>query len=287
MSRNDSSPNTTTDILLAGAFAAFTVDLLIYPLDTLKTRLQSASHSSASSIPLRGLYQGVGSVIIATLPSSGAFFLTYESSKSLLSPLSSFGIPAPFIHATASGAAELVSCAILTPAETIKSNAQVAAKASSTLQTLKHFQQHPARLFHGYRALAARNLPFTALQFPMFEALKTKLRHRRKAQGVWSGTVTEQTLLTAGSAGLAGGIAAVVTTPVDVVKTRVMLAAGKDKTQTKVQSEWSVGKDVWKAQGVRGLFKGGSLRGIWTMLGSALYLSMYDLGKFWLGRRSH
>lgn len=29
------------DIWIAGAFAAFTVDLIVYPLDTIKTRLQS------------------------------------------------------------------------------------------------------------------------------------------------------------------------------------------------------------------------------------------------------
>ena len=55
----------------AVALAAFTVDLLIYPLDTLKTRIQ------ASDVKTRfpggrglysGLYQGVGSVIVATLP---------------------------------------------------------------------------------------------------------------------------------------------------------------------------------------------------------------------------
>ena len=90
------SGNTNTDILLvsfllyatrsplltiqqAGAFAAFTVDLLVYPLDTLKTRLQSPDYSrlylNASKTAInkaalfRGLYQGVGSVIIATLPS--------------------------------------------------------------------------------------------------------------------------------------------------------------------------------------------------------------------------
>ena len=68
-----------TSILQAGAFAAFTVDLLVYPLDTLKTRLQSPDYKkrftngSANTINraalFRGLYQGVGSVIIATLPS--------------------------------------------------------------------------------------------------------------------------------------------------------------------------------------------------------------------------
>jgi hypothetical protein len=62
----------------AGAAAAFTVDLLIYPLDTLKTRIQSQDYvktyastkpgTKAPALPLRGLYQGVGSVIVATLP---------------------------------------------------------------------------------------------------------------------------------------------------------------------------------------------------------------------------
>jgi solute carrier family 25 (mitochondrial S-adenosylmethionine transporter), member 26 len=50
----------------------------VYPLDTIKTRLQSqdfvktyASSTGTKKAPatlFRGLYQGVGSVIIATLP---------------------------------------------------------------------------------------------------------------------------------------------------------------------------------------------------------------------------
>lgn len=73
------SGNTNTDIWIAGACAAFTVDLLVYPLDTLKTRIQSpeykklylnhATGTVKKTALFRGLYQGVGSVIIATLPS--------------------------------------------------------------------------------------------------------------------------------------------------------------------------------------------------------------------------
>lgn len=64
--------------LQAGAIAAFTVDLLVYPLDTLKTRFQSPDYArlytnKATGKPnpalFRGMYQGIGSVIIATLPS--------------------------------------------------------------------------------------------------------------------------------------------------------------------------------------------------------------------------
>lgn len=75
------SGNTSTDIWIAGAFAAFSVDLLVYPLDTLKTRIQSPEYRQRYVVPntnsikpgalFRGLYQGMGSVILATLPSCG------------------------------------------------------------------------------------------------------------------------------------------------------------------------------------------------------------------------
>lgn len=68
----------------AGAVAAFTIDLLVYPLDTLKTRFQSQNYSKLYLDPktgavnrallTRGLYQGVGSVILATLPSCTSLF---------------------------------------------------------------------------------------------------------------------------------------------------------------------------------------------------------------------
>jgi len=71
--------STHSDVLLAGAFAAFAVDLLVYPLDTLKTRIQSpdykkiyydASRNATNrKVLFRGLYQGVGSVILITIPS--------------------------------------------------------------------------------------------------------------------------------------------------------------------------------------------------------------------------
>ena len=73
------SENKNVDIWIAGACAAFTVDLIVYPLDTIKTRWQSPDYkrlythgpnNGVNRAMFRGVYQGVGSVIIATLPSS-------------------------------------------------------------------------------------------------------------------------------------------------------------------------------------------------------------------------
>ncbi|MCJ1321483.1 hypothetical protein MMC15_006828 [Xylographa vitiligo] len=333
--------NTNTDILVAGAFAAFSVDLLVYPLDTIKTRIQSpdykrlytnASTNSINRSLFRGLYQGIGSVVLATVPSSGAFFTTYEGTKSLLHRLNpSIGtngapmIPTPFIHSAASSVAELVSCFILTPAEVLKQNAQMVQKsksastqafdANATVQALRKFNK-PSQLWRGYTALAARNLPFTAMQFPMFEHLKQTILSYRQRHGVARGTLLEKGLVTAASAGTAGSIAAVITTPIDVVKTRIMLSAAVEEgvesgegRQTRNQAEtqgklgkdevkraqrtaqasrsggFAVGREVLRVEGVKGLFRGGALRAVWTALGSGLYLGVYETGRTYLEER--
>ena len=77
-------------------------------------------------------------------------------------------------------------------------------------------------------------------------------------------------------------MAAVVTTPVDVVKTRVMLRAGEEGRRG---SGWAVEREVWAKEGVRGLWRGGALRGVWTAVGSGLYLGVYEVGRVWLGER--
>ncbi|KAK3725033.1 hypothetical protein LTR37_000543 [Vermiconidia calcicola] len=335
--------NTNADIWIAGAFAAFTVDLIVYPLDTIKTRLQSPDYkrlyangvnNSTNRALFRGVYQGVGSVIIATLPSSGAFFTCYEGVKSVLTdynPSTGSGpfFPQPLIHSAASGTAELVSCAILTPAEVIKQNAQMVDNSGSkgprvnaTLQTMKRFQSNPLALWRGYTALAGRNLPFTALQFPLFEKIKETIRTYRDERGIRTNTLLESGLITAVSAGSGGSLAAVVTTPIDVVKTRIMLAAAESaaedqkpgksakagvvdatgravngaketfnaavKNVTKSPSRKSsmqIGREIVRDQGVKGLFRGGLLRGVWTMLGSGLYLGVYESGRTYLASR--
>ncbi|PGH20801.1 hypothetical protein AJ80_03428 [Polytolypa hystricis UAMH7299] len=355
------SENTNADIWIAGAFAAVSVDLLVYPLDTIKTRIQSPQYASLykngangtvnSAALFRGLYQGIGSIVLATIPSSGAFFTTYEAMKYILTPISTsnvqnhrsvplwFSIPTPLIHTIASTTAELVSCAILTPAEVLKQNAQMItsqppkskrgrhhAISSTSLQVLARLRHNPTSLWRGYGALVARNIPFTALHFPMFEALKVRLtswreeKTGRKPQIVGAGdtdvtrVLVERCVITAISAGIAGSISATVTTPIDVVKTRIMLSAtegdgrfpknssvggagieskGKPSSQAsapwrikqKGKSLWSVGMEVYRLEGVRGLFRGGALRACWTALGFGLYLGSYEGGKLFLAHR--
>lgn len=227
-----------------------------------------------------------------------------------------------------------MSCAILTPAEVIKQNAQMVDsskgdKSNATLQTLAKFRSNPLALWRGYTALAGRNLPFTALQFPMFERLKEGIKQHRDNNGTRTNTILEAAAITAISAGSAGSVAAVVTTPVDVIKTRIMLGAaegavedqanskgaksakagsegivdamgksvqaGKEGLKNAVdsvskpvqrKSSLTIAKDIMRDQGLKGLFRGGALRAVWTLIGSGLYLGTYESGRMYLAQRN-
>ncbi|RVD84405.1 uncharacterized protein DFL_006155 [Arthrobotrys flagrans] len=281
-----------TDVILAGAAAAFTIDLIIYPLDTIKTRLQASSEWTAGKKALfKGAYQGVGSIILATLPSSATFFLTYNF---LVKNLSSTLIPSnkphsqalqSAVHSLSSAIAETTSCAILTPAEVIKQNAQVAsptsrATTSLSLIVFRTLLKEPKGLFRGYTALVSRNLPFTAMQFPLYEDIRRRIY---EYEGIAHPSLAQVGIITAISAGSAGSFAAAITTPLDVIKTRMMLlkCGGKHGSG----GMFKTAKVIIRTEGPKAIWKGGLLRAVWTFLGSGLYLGMFESSKIYLSRR--
>lgn len=104
--------------------------------------------------------------------------------------------------------------------------------------------------------------------------------------------LTETGLINGASAAMAGALAAFLTTPTDVVKTRMMLAAGDTESADKIggvqrrkrpnRSSLEVAKTVLSERGIRGLFRGAMLRTTWTAFGSGLYLGSYEVAKVWI-----
>jgi len=71
--------------LLSGAVAGPSVDIALYPLDTIKTRLQSADGFIKAG-GFRGVYAGLGAGAIGSAPGSMFFFSTYEGVKKMMGP---------------------------------------------------------------------------------------------------------------------------------------------------------------------------------------------------------
>ncbi|KAK2000809.1 mitochondrial carrier [Colletotrichum falcatum] len=308
-----------SEISLAAAIAALGADVLVHPIDTLITRTQSPGYGTHYKNPsgsfnrslFLGLYQGFGPTLVVGMPASAAFFTIYEGLKKASQDTKAAGhlqgVPLPVLHGASSAAADLVACAIINPAEVLKQNAQVhkqdegsAGRQSPTLKMLKMFIKQPSRLWAGYAALATSSIPGISLTFLLYESLAAKwLRRLEQKSGREKASMAQQIRVHTASAGLAGAAASLLFVPVDVVKTRMMLAAGGHasiphlfptsmKTQGSAarRSEHArpraahgplrVAREVFRAEGVRGLFRGGGLTCLAAAVGSGIGLGSYE-----------
>ncbi|KAI8946857.1 mitochondrial carrier [Xylaria longipes] len=285
-----------TTALLAGGIAGTTVDLSLFPLDTLKTRLQSHAGFFPSG-GFRGVYRGIGSAVVGSAPGAAFFFCTYEGVKDVLSRarrrrqdegavLAGLGVGGgsnnawvePFEHMAAASLGEVAACAVRVPTEVVKQRAQAGQHGGSSAGALRAILgQYGAmgfagvwrELYRGWGITVMREVPFTVIQFPLWEALKDWGRRRKQAAGGSPATVEVGAGESAIYGSISGAVAAGITTPLDVIKTRVMLAKEKESVRT-------VLRDLFASHGVRPFFAGIGPRVMWISAGGAIFLGSYQ-----------
>lgn len=255
----------------------------MHPIDTLKTRLQSAA-GFYNAGGLRGVYAGVGSALLGSAPGAALFFVSYESIKSFLKRKQEntaqstrnghSGISRtwsePVEHMIAASVGEVAACAVRVPTEVVKQRAQ-AVQAPSSLAAFKSILELRRsiglsgvwrEMYRGWNITVMREVPFTVIQFPLWEGMKT---WRRKAQSKQEVSAIESGVF--GS--VAGAIAAGVTTPLDVLKTRMMLARER-------QAFVPLLSQLWKESGSGAFFAGIGPRVVWISAGGAIFLGSYQ-----------
>lgn len=278
-------PSTTSAMdystaLLAGAVAGTSVDLSLFPLDTLKTRLQAGPGFWASG-GFSGIYRGVGSAVVGSAPGAALFFVTYEGVKHALDKNTnttggggpSFGAGSPYTHMLAASLGEIAACAVRVPTEVVKQRAQAGQFASSA-QALGAILRGPSvfsNLYRGWGATVLREVPFTVVQFPLWEAMKAWRRGKKNGQEV-------SAVESAAFGSLAGGIAAAATTPLDVLKTRIMLSTERQSLATMVRS-------IMAEKGASAFFAGLGPRVTWISIGGAIFLGSYQWVVNFVGTR--
>ncbi|KAJ0171285.1 hypothetical protein K1T71_012835 [Dendrolimus kikuchii] len=258
--------------LLAGAMAGLSVDVALYPLDTLKTRLQSAQGFQKAG-GFKGVYGGLLTVATSSMPTTALFFVSYETTKNLAQP----HVPvkyAPLVHMTAAGIGDVLACMIRVPTEVAKQRKQTyvgTKKRSSIAILLEAYKAEGIRkgVYRGFLSTVARDLPFSFIELPVWEYLKTQFRNQNNGQI----SIFQSALC--GS--VAGGFAAAVTTPLDLAKTRIMLAEGY--TVTRKLRIRPVLANIYFESGLRGLFAGVTPRMTAFMIGGFVFFGVYEDSK--------
>ncbi|KAH0945272.1 hypothetical protein HN011_004725 [Eciton burchellii] len=242
--------------LIGGSAAGTVVDIALFPLDTLKTRLQS-EQGFLKTGKFSGLYKGILPVITGSAPSAALFFLTYEEIKIIIQPKVSQKYYT-VVNMGAATLAEMVACLIRVPVEVVKQRrqAQISDKKPLGLKLL----------YRGYWSTVLRDMPFSIIQFSLWEYLKI-LYSSRIQRDIYP-------IESAICGAISGSISAAVTTPLDVAKTRIMLA-----NRTLLPSELTISTVLYKIyieNNVYGLFAGLVPRVIWITLGGFIFFGVYE-----------
>ncbi|XP_025191367.1 S-adenosylmethionine mitochondrial carrier protein-like [Melanaphis sacchari] len=248
--------------LIAGAVAGTVVDVALFPLDTLKTRLQS-QYGFVQSGGFRGIYKGLTPTIIGAPFTAGLFFGTYDGFKNLFPNVSNN--TAPLVHLCAGIVGEVVCCTTKVPIEIVKQRRQASPNQESILKIIRNAYANEGvfGFYRGFWTTVMRDVPFSMLQLPIWEYLKKEYRN-------FTGKPLT-TLEVAFCGSISGGVAAALTTPIDVTKTQIMLA------NSAVDQNFStVFKNIYLNKGINGLFAGFLPRVVFIMIGGALFFGVYE-----------
>ena len=258
---------------VAGAFGAF----MVYPIDLVKTRMQNQRNARVGQMlyknswdcftkvirneGVRGLYSGVLPQLVGVAPEK-AIKLTVNDlvrGKFTAPQTGHIRLSAEILAGAAAGTCQVI---FTNPLEIVKIRLQVQGEAMkaaaregeivtkrSALWIVRHLGL--VGLYKGALACMLRDAPFSAIYFPTYSHLKRD--YFGESPGKKLGVVQ---LLTAGA--IAGMPAAYLTTPFDVIKTRLQVEARKgESSYTGIRD---AARKVYAEEGFRAFFKGGPAR---------------------------
>ena len=235
------------------------VDIALFPLDSIKTRVQADSkgHYLSTSHP----YSGLLSSTLASFPCAATFWATYCTVKRLLRSEGTETHPAA-VHVAAAVAGGTTSSVVRAPFEIVKQQMQLRLHENNRQAVRAIVRAHGALgLFTGLSSLIGREVPFDVLEFLLYEYLKYS-DYGGEERSLW-------THLLHGA--VAGGCAALATNPVDVVKTRIMTQSGRV-----YRGLFQSLRLIYRTEGAAVLWAGWQCRLLYTSIGGTLFFGTFE-----------
>ena len=243
--------------LIAGSAARGVAQTVLHPIDVARTRLQ-AKGVTMKFTP-QTFIKGITPQFVLAFPAGALQFAAYEFGKDSFAKIGAAGaLPEMFCGALGAMAASVIRV----PQEVLKQRVQadIYPNAFKGAQMLLK-ADGPMGFYKGYLATISRDVPWNALSFMFFGQAKAFFK---SVNG--RGPSNEENLVLGA---LAGMTAAVIMTPVDVVKTRLMTGGAEGG----IVGTFST---ILKDEGAATLMKGVVPRCLFLAPLAALTLSLYE-----------
>lgn len=287
---SSSSGDNTNDIPIyqlafAGAIATAFGDAAVHPLDCIKT-LQQSDEYLGTTIPqaiqilwtqydgFEGFYRGLGTYLLTDAVAGALKFGTYET---LQKKTENMMKPPPL--AVLAGIAFVASSLILVPGELVKQQLQMGHYTSLSEAAEGIFTEKGLLGFYtGYSAVCWRDVPYTMMELSIYDWLKrlpipqlnTRTTTGPNEESKVDLSTTTATMDEAWAGAITGGIAGFCTTPLDTIKTKLMVDGDY------YSGYFSCLSDTVQEHGIVSLFSGSLARVAWLLPFSAIYLPLFD-----------
>ncbi|KAF9074907.1 mitochondrial inner membrane protein [Rhodocollybia butyracea] len=256
-----------------GGFAGAVGATIVYPIDMVKTRMQNQRSTVVGQVLYKnsidcarkillnegflGFYRGLGPQLVGVAPEKAIKLTVNDLIRSRAMDPETGRIKIGW-EVVAGGSAGGCQVIFTNPLEIVKIRLQVQGEAAKAEGAIPRGAIHIIRqlglvgLYKGASACLLRDIPFSAIYFPAYGHLKADVFK----EGYNGKQLSFMETLAA--AGIAGMPAAYLTTPADVVKTRLQVEARQGQTHYKGLRDAFV--KIYQEEGFRALFKGGPAR---------------------------
>ncbi|XP_040899044.1 mitoferrin-1 [Toxotes jaculatrix] len=282
--------------MTAGAVAGILEHTVMYPVDSVKTRMQSlqpdpnAQYRSVYEalkriIKTEGVFRplrGLNITMMGAGPAHALYFACYERVKRSLSDVIQNGGNSHLANGMAGSVATVLHDAVMNPAEVVKQRMQMYNSPYRGLldcvRTVTRTEGIGA-FYRSYSTQLTMNIPFQAVHFITYELMQEQLnphRHYHPGSHIVSGAA-------------AGAISAAVTTPLDVCKTLLNtqenVALNSMNISGHLTGMANAFRTVYQLGGLTAFFKGVQARVIYQMPSTAIAWSVYEFFKYFLTKR--
>jgi solute carrier family 25 S-adenosylmethionine transporter 26 len=244
---------------IAGGLSGCMVDLILFPLDSIKTRIQM---KKSLVLSFHELYKGIYWPLASSFPCAAVFWTGFTMMKTFLNSVYPDSYLTDFFSALfGSFCSSLVRC----PFELLKT-LTISGKCENFFDAPVKIigKEGISGLYVGLEALLYRELPFDSMQM-IFYAFFSSFWVFNQRLGPFSV-----------SGALAGACTGFLTTPIDVVKTKIMA------DHRKSQSFYKSAAIIYNSEGISGLWRGWKPRVMFITVGGWIFFGSFELFKAYL-----
>ncbi|KAI7898211.1 mitochondrial carrier protein [Cokeromyces recurvatus] len=265
----------------AGALAGIAEHCAMYPVDSIKTRMQviNVQHqiNTTKTVKLFNLWKGVNSVVLGAGPAHALHFGTYEFCKEVFAGANKGEGHHPLANASAGACATLAHDTVMNPFDVVKQRMQLRESTYKSIRECARDVYRKEGLVAFYISLPATlfmSLPFQTIQFTTYEFFRKLLNNDTNDH-----RYDPKTHIVAG--GLAGAIASSITTPLDVIKT--LLQTRGTHSDQRIQNCKGIKEAaiiIYERYGFHGFFRGFKPRILTHMPSTAISWTVYEYIKW-------